>query len=111
LLWASTSVKDPAYEDTRYVTDLIAPDAVNTMPEATMNAFADHGTVPACSIRDTYAEAHTVPDELAGAGVDCADVVQVLEDEGVTKFDKSWEELAGKLTAALNGSAGGRTER
>lgn len=111
LLWASTGVKDPAYADTRYVTDLVAPDVVNTMPEATMDAFARHGTLPARSIRDTYAEAHTVLDELAGAGVDYADVVQVLEDEGVTKFDQSWEELAGKLTAALDKPGSGRTRR
>ena len=110
LLWASTSVKDPAYDDARYVTDLVAPDVVNTMPEATLNAFADHGTVPARGIRDTYAEAHAVLRELAGAGVDCNDVVQVLEDEGVTKFDRSWEELAGKLATALNEPAGGHTE-
>ncbi|MEV0181836.1 transaldolase [Streptomyces sp. NPDC050625] len=111
LLWASTSVKDPAYDDTRYVTDLIAPDVVNTMPEATLNAVADHGTVLARSIGDTYGEAHTVLDELAGVGVDYADVVRVLEEEGVEKFDKSWEELAGKLTAALNEPVGERTER
>ncbi|MGW7404293.1 transaldolase [Streptomyces sp. NPDC054833] len=111
LLWASTSVKDPTYDDTRYVTDLIAPDVVNTMPEATLNAVADHGTVPARSIGDTYGEAHTVLDELAGVGVDYADVVRVLEEEGVAKFDKSWEELAGKLTAALNEPVSERTER
>ncbi|UXY25329.1 transaldolase [Streptomyces sp. HUAS TT20] len=111
LLWASTSVKDPAYDDTRYVTDLIAPDVVNTMPEATLNAVADHGIVPARGIRDTYGEAHTVLEELAGVGVDYADVVQLLEEEGVAKFDKSWDELAGKLTAALNEPVSGRTER
>lgn len=111
LLWASTSVKNPAYDDTRYVTDLVAPNVVNTMPDATLNAFADHGTLPAHGIQDTYAEAHTVLEDLAALGIDYADVVQVLEDEGVTKFDKSWEEPAGKLTAALNDPGSGRTER
>ncbi|WP_406430201.1 transaldolase [Streptomyces sp. NBC_00631] len=108
LLWVSTGVKDPAYEDTRYVVDLVAPDVVNTMPEATLDAVADHGVLPASHIRDTYGEAHQVLDELAGFGVDYADVVQVLEDQGVEKFDASWDELAGKLTARLNASAGTR---
>ncbi|WNM32791.1 hypothetical protein RKE30_21505 [Streptomyces sp. Li-HN-5-11] len=76
-----------------------------------MRRPGDHGTIPVRGIRDTYTEAHTVLDEPAGVGVDYADVVQVLEDEGVTKFDESREELAGKLTAALNGPASGRTER
>ncbi|MEH0421178.1 transaldolase [Streptomyces sp. B21-083] len=80
LLWASTGVKDPAYEDTRYVVDLVAPDVVNIMPEATLSAFADHGVLPAGHIRDTYGEAHQVPEDLADAGVDYGDVIQVLED-------------------------------
>lgn len=110
LLWASTGVKDPAYEDTRYVVDLVAPDVVNTMPEATLDAVADHGVLPAAHIADTYSEAHQVLDALAGLGVDYADVVQVLEDQGVEKFDASWDELAGKLTARLNASADGRPD-
>ncbi|GAB2798022.1 transaldolase [Streptomyces chlorus] len=111
LLWASTGVKDPAYEDTRYVVGLIAPDVVNTMPEATLDAVADHGVLPASHIRDTYGEAHQVLDELAGLGVDYADVVQMLEDQGVEKFDASWDELAGKLTARLDASAGDPPDR
>jgi transaldolase len=109
LLWASTGVKDPAYDDTRYVMDLVAPDVVSTMPEATLNAVADHGVVPTGSIRDTYGDAHHVLKELAGLGIDYADVVQVLEDEGVEKFDASWDELAGKLAAGLRGSDGARS--
>ncbi|MFE1914616.1 transaldolase [Streptomyces anandii] len=101
LLWASTGVKDPAYADTRYVMDLVAPNTVSTMPEATLNAVADHGELPTGSIRDTYDEAHTLLDELAGLGIDYTDVVQMLEDEGVQKFDASWDELAGKLAASL----------
>ncbi|MFD5586676.1 transaldolase [Streptomyces sp. NPDC127063] len=101
LLWASTGVKDPAYADTRYVMDLVAPDVVSTMPEATLNAVADHGEFPTVSIRDTYDEAHNLLEELAGLGIDYANVVQLLEDEGVQKFDASWDELAGKLAASL----------
>jgi transaldolase len=111
LLWASTGVKDPAYEDTRYVVDLVAPNVVNTMPEATLSAFADHGVLPAGHIRDTYAEAHQVLEDLADAGVDYGDVVQVLEDQGVETFDASWDELAGKLTARLHASSSARPGR
>ncbi|MCZ4097439.1 transaldolase [Streptomyces sp. SID13666] len=111
LLWASTGVKDPAYEDTRYVVDLVAPDVVNTMPEATLNAVADHAVLPAGSIRDTYGEAHQVLEDLADAGVDYRDVVQVLEDQGLETFDASWDELAGKLAARLHASDSARPER
>jgi transaldolase len=111
LLWASTGVKDPAYEDTRYVVDLVAPDVVNTMPEATLNAVADHAVLSAGNIRDTYGEAHQVLDALADAGVDYGDVVQVLEDKGVETFDASWDDLAGKLTARLHASTSTRPGR
>jgi transaldolase len=101
LLWASTGVKNPAYDDTRYVTELIAPDVVNTMPEATLDAVADHGRIPGLRIPDTYAEAHQVLVQLAACGVDYDEVVETLEDAGVAKFEASWEELAGKLGASL----------
>ncbi|MFF4352528.1 transaldolase [Streptomyces sp. NPDC001530] len=97
LLWASTSVKDPAYPDTRYVTDLVAPNVVNTMPEATLRAVADHGQVPDDSVRAHYDDARRVLGELQAVGVDCDDLVQTLEDEGVAKFDASWEQLARQL--------------
>ena len=100
-LWASTSVKDPAYPDTRYVTDLVAPGVVNTMPEATLRAVADHGHVPADSIRDHYDEARQVIDALQHIGIDVGDVMQVLEDDAVTKFDDAWHELGDQLAAAL----------
>ena len=77
-LWASTSVKDPAYSDTRYVTGLVAPGVVNTMPEATLNAVADHGDVPDDSIHGTYADSQAVLDDLAALGIDYDDVVQAL---------------------------------
>ncbi len=92
-LWASTGVKDPAYDDTMYVVDLVAPGVVNTMPEATLNAVADHGVVSGDTIRPNYAHAKQVLDDLAAIGIDYDDVVQVLEDEAVEKFEVSWNEL------------------
>jgi transaldolase len=92
-LWASTGVKDPAYDDTMYVVDLVAPGVVNTMPEATLNAVADHGVITGDSIRPHYDGAKQVLDDLAAIGIDYDDVVQVLEDEAVEKFEVSWNEL------------------
>jgi transaldolase len=100
-LWASTSVKDPAYDDTRYVTGLVAPGVINTMPEATLNAVADHGDIPDDSIRGTYADSQAVLDDLAALGIDYGDVVQTLEDQGVTAFDASWDHLGRRLATAL----------
>jgi transaldolase len=92
-LWASTGVKDPQYDDTRYVMDLVAPGVVNTMPEATLDAVYDHGVFRGETIRPFYADAKQVLDDLAELGIDYDDVVQVLEDEGVDKFEVSWNEL------------------
>jgi transaldolase len=92
-LWASTGVKDPAYKDTMYVDDLIAPGVVNTMPEATLDAEADHGEPNGDTVHGTYDEANKVLADLAALGVSYDDVVQVLEDEGVEKFEASWTEL------------------
>ena len=90
-LWASTSVKDPAYADTRYVTDLVAPDVVNTMPEATLRAVADHGHDTRRPVSAAHYDRVTaVLDELAALGIDYGDVVQGLEDQGVAAFDASW---------------------
>jgi transaldolase len=100
-LWASTSVKDPAYPGTRYVTDLVAPGVVNTMPEATLRLVAEQGEVPADSVRGYYADAQQVLDRLAEIGVDYDDVVQHLEDEGVAKFDGAWAQLGERLAATL----------
>ncbi|MEH0547914.1 transaldolase [Streptomyces sp. B21-105] len=100
-LWASTSVKDPAYPDTRYVTELVAPGVVNTMPEATLRAVADHGRVPADSVRAHYDDAERVLTGLRTVGVDYGDLVQTLEDEGVSKFDASWEQLSEQLAETL----------
>ena len=92
-LWASTSTKDPAYPDTMYVVDLVAPDTVNTMPEATMHAVADHGELRGNTIQGTYDESRQVFDQLEALGISYDDVVEVLEDEGVQKFATSWDDL------------------
>jgi transaldolase len=101
-LWASTSTKDPAYDDTRYVTSLVAPDVVNTMPEATLRAVADHGQVPADSIHGTYEESQQLLEQLRAIGIDYDDVMHVLEDQGVAKFDAAWQELGEHLNTELN---------
>ncbi|MBD3940814.1 transaldolase [Microbacterium sp. NEAU-LLC] len=100
-LWASTGVKDPNLPDTLYVTELVAPGTVNTMPEKTLEATFDHGQVAGDAVTGTYAAAHEVFDRLAAAGVDFADVTQVLEDEGVSKFIASWHDLQGTVKTAL----------
>jgi transaldolase len=107
-LWASTSTKDPAYPDTRYVVDLVAPGVVNTMPEATLRAVADHGQVPTDSVRGHYAEAQQVLNRLQALGIDYDDVVQKLEDEGVAAFDASWDRLREQLSATLRAQPAGQ---
>jgi transaldolase len=97
-LWASTSTKEPSLPDTLYVDTLIGPDTVNTMPEATLDAFADHGT-PVRTVDADPAAAQAVLDQLAAVGVDLDDVAQVLEAEGVASFSKSFDELLDALGA------------
>ena len=103
-LWASTGVKNPDYPDTLYVTELVARDTVNTMPEKTLEAVADHGAVRGDAVSGTAAAAQAVFTELSAAGIDLADVFTLLEDDGVEKFEKSWQELLDatqdQLTAA-----------
>jgi transaldolase len=93
-LWASTGVKDPAYPDTRYVSGLIAPDTVNTMPGATLTAFADHGEVAGGTITGRYADAERELSELKEAGIDLADVTDQLERDGLASFERSWAQLS-----------------
>jgi transaldolase len=100
-LWASTGVKDPSLPDTLYVTELVAPGTVNTMPEATLQAVYDHGEIEPDTVRSHYAEAQQVLDELKSLGIDYDDVVQVLEDEGVDKFDDSWGQLIDAVVEQL----------
>jgi transaldolase len=92
-LWASTGVKNPDYSDTLYVTELVAPNTVNTMPEKTIDAVADHGVVTGDTVTGTATAAQEVFDKLEAIGVDLTDVFLVLENEGVQKFEESWTEL------------------
>jgi transaldolase len=101
-LWASTSTKNPAYRDTMYVEDLVAPHTVNTMPEATLHATADHGELRGDTIDGTYDESRTVFDQLEELGISYDDVVAVLEDEGVRKFADSWRDLLGTISSQLD---------
>ncbi|HLZ38163.1 MAG TPA: transaldolase [Mycobacteriales bacterium] len=109
-LWASTGVKDPAYDDTRYVVELVAPTTVNTMPEATLDAVAGHGDVRGDTVRGSYAEAQRVLDRLETLGISYDDVVTVLEREGVEKFEASWNELIESVQDQLrsHGGVGGQ---
>ena len=103
-LWASTGVKNPDYSDTLYVTELVVADTVNTMPEKTMQAFADHGETRGDLVTGTAAQAQAVFDALENVGVDLTDVFLVLEDEGVDKFEKSWTELGDTVQGQLDGA-------
>ncbi|QGK69735.1 transaldolase [Allosaccharopolyspora coralli] len=100
-LWASTGVKDPAYSDTRYVDELVAPNTVNTMPEATLEATADHAEIVGDTVTGTAAESQKVFDALSAVGIDLDDVFAVLEREGVEKFEKSWDELLETVSEQL----------
>jgi transaldolase len=93
-LWASTGVKDPAYPDTMYVTQLVTAGTVNTMPSATMDAFADHGQVTGDTVRGTYHDARRDLDELEALGIRFDEVTDLLERQGLDKFDRSWNELS-----------------
>jgi transaldolase len=100
-LWASTGVKDPAYDDTRYVVDLVAPGTVNTMPEATLRAVADHGVVRGDTVRSGFGQAQQVMHDLTAVGVDMADVFRALEEDGIARFQSSWRELQADVAEAL----------
>jgi transaldolase len=104
-LWASTGVKDPTLPDTLYVTELVAPEVVNTMPEKTLLATRDHGLIPEDSVTGSYAAAHAVLDALAAEGVSYDDVTRVLEEQGVAKFIISWNELLDTVSTALEGAS------
>ncbi|PZH15115.1 transaldolase [Streptomyces sp. NTH33] len=100
-LWASTGVKDKAYKDTMYVEELVAPNTVNTMPQATLEATEEHGEIRGDAVRGTYEQARADLDALEKLGISYADVVQVLEDEGVEKFEASWNDLLKSTEAEL----------
>jgi transaldolase len=100
-LWASTGVKDPSYDDTQYVVELVTRGVVNTMPEPTLDAVADHGVIRGDTIRGEYGSAAATFQALKEAGIDMDDVVQVLEDEGVEKFEVSWNDLLASTKSEL----------
>ncbi|MGW7254493.1 transaldolase [Streptomyces sp. NPDC054834] len=101
-LWASTGVKDPAYKDTLYVDDLVAPGTVNTMPEATLNAVADHGAVTGDTVTGGYPQAHADLAAVERLGISYEEVVRQLEDEGVAKFEAAWQDLLDAVTKSLD---------
>ena len=105
-LWASTGVKNPDYSDTLYVTELVAPNTVNTMPEKTMDAVADHGVITGDTVTGRGADSQEVFDKLSSVGIDLVDVFKVLEDEGVEKFEKSWQELLDATQGQLDSAKG-----
>ncbi|MEV8049781.1 transaldolase [Streptomyces bacillaris] len=101
-LWASTGVKDPSLKDTLYVDELVAPNTVNTMPEATLEAVADHGEITGNTVAGGYDRARADLDAIKKLGVSYDEVVQVLEDEGVEKFEASWNDLLKSTEAELS---------
>ena len=105
-LWASTSTKNPAYPDLVYVDSLIGPDTVNTMPDETIAAYLDHGTLARTVDADPDG-ARRALERIGAAGVDMADVGHVLEDEGVASFAKSFDELIQKLSDKANALSAG----
>lgn len=102
-LWASTGVKDPAYADTRYVTELVAPGTVNTMPAETLDAVISHGTVLGDRIRPNYDDAWEVVGRLGKIGIDVDDVLEQLEREGIEKFQTSWQAMIEDVDRLLSG--------
>jgi transaldolase len=100
-LWASTSTKDPSLPDTMYVVELVVKDTVNTMPEATMRATADHGVLKGDAVHGTYDDARALFARLEQLGISYDDVVTVLEDEGVAKFEVSWKEMLETIRAEM----------
>jgi transaldolase len=100
-LWASTGVKDPAYKDTLYVDELVAPGTVNTMPEATLGATADHGDIQGDTVTGGYAQARADLAAVERLGISYDEVVKQLEDEGVAKFEVAWQDLLDAVTASL----------
>ncbi|MBD8077733.1 transaldolase [Cellulosimicrobium arenosum] len=105
-LWASTGVKNPEYPDTMYVTELVTEGVVNTMPEKTLDAFADHGTLAGDTVRGTGDDARRTLEAVAALGISVDDVTTSLEAEGVDKFEKSWTELLETTATGLRKVAG-----
>ncbi|GLY02017.1 MULTISPECIES: transaldolase [Actinoplanes] len=109
-LWASTGTKSPELRDTIYVEELIAPGTVNTMPESVILAFEDHGETKGDTITGNYEHARSVFAGIKAAGIDFDDVVKVLEEEGVEKFETSWNELLEGVDKSLKAAAAGSSK-
>jgi transaldolase len=105
-LWASTGVKNPEYRDTMYVDELVAPGVVNTMPQATLDAFADHGVVVGDTVTGTYTASRAVLAAVESFGVSLVEVTDRLEDEGVAKFEASWTDLLATVADGLTNAGG-----
>jgi transaldolase len=105
-LWASTGVKNPDYPDTLYVSELVVADTVNTMPEKTMQAFADHGEVEGDTVSGRGGAAQSILDQISAAGVDWTEVMLALEQEGVEKFVGSWKELVETVQGQMDQQQG-----
>jgi transaldolase len=103
-LMASTGVKDPELSDTLYVTELVAPDLVNTMPEKTMEAVFDHGVITGNTITSNYGDARSALASIDALGISYDEIVSLLEQEGVDKFIVSWNELVATVSNALDSS-------
>lgn len=110
-LWASTGVKDPSYRDTMYVDELVVAGVVNTMPEKTLDAFADHGIVLADTVTGSGEEAAATIAAIEAQGISIDEVTAQLEDEGVTKFEVSWDELLTTTKTGLDSAGAGAGER
>ena len=95
-------MKNPDYSDTMYVSDLVVANIVNTMPEKTLEAFADHGEVDGDQVTTMYDHAQQVMDDLKSVGIDYDDVIATLEQEGVDKFAKSWQELLDTVSEQMD---------
>lgn len=100
-LWASTGVKNPAYPDTQYVVELVAPHTVNTMPQTTLDAFVDHGVVRGDTVTGNYQNAVQILKALGNLGISLDTVTTELEIDGVKKFAQAWEELLTNVKAAI----------
>ncbi|MFE7842396.1 transaldolase [Streptomyces sp. NPDC057474] len=101
-LWASTGVKDSAYKDTLYVDELVAPGTVNTMPQATLDAVADRGVIHGNTVSGGYAQARADLAAVEALGVSYEEVVNLLENEGVAKFEAAWQDLLDVVAKSLN---------
>ncbi|MFH8799052.1 transaldolase [Streptomyces sp. NPDC017936] len=101
-LWASTGVKDPAYKDTLYVDELVAPGTVNTMPQATLDAVADHGAITGNTVSGGYAQARADLAAVEALGISYDEVVTRLEDEGVAKFEAAWQDLLDAVAKSMD---------